>query len=103
MQVITSAIDSRDGVFIGGKHLRYIHKPLKTMTNNELTLIELSTVSGGKNSGLVSFISEPDVGAGTNKTATRKEDGKQKSFWKGSYSGVSVSTLKTNFFTMSEW
>ena len=73
------------------------------MPNTELTLVELSTVSGGKNSGLASFISEPDVGAGTNKTAKRKEDGKQKSFWKGSYSGVSVSTLKTNFFPMSEW
>ena len=98
--VITSAIDPRDGVFIGGKHLHHNFKP---MTNTELTLIELSTVSGGKNSGLVSFISEPDVGAGTNKPANRKEDGKQKSFWKGSYSGVSVSTLKTNFFPMSEW
>ena len=100
MQVITSAIDSGDGVFIGGKHLHHTFKP---MTNTELTLIELSTVSGGKNSGLASFISEPDVGAGTNKTAKRKEDGKQKSFWKGSHSGVSLSTLKANFFPMSEW
>ena len=44
MVVITSAIDSRDGVFIGVKHLHHNFKP---MTNNELTLDQLSAISGG--------------------------------------------------------
>ena len=44
MQVITSAIDSRDGVFIGGKHL---HHNLKPMTNTELTLDQLTAMAGG--------------------------------------------------------
>jgi hypothetical protein len=43
--VITHAIDSRDGVFIGGKHL---HNTFKPMTNNELTLDQLQTISGGR-------------------------------------------------------
>lgn len=45
MQGITQAIDSRDGVFIGGKHLHHTFKP---MTNNELTLDQLQTISGGR-------------------------------------------------------
>ena len=44
MQGITQAIDSGDGVFIGGKHLHYNFKP---MTNNELTLDQLTAISGG--------------------------------------------------------
>ena len=44
MQGITQAIDSRDGVFIGGKHL---HNTFKPMTNNELTLDQLQTIAGG--------------------------------------------------------
>ena len=58
MPVITSAIDSRDGVFIGGKHLRYTHNTLKTMNTSttsfinesidqELDLDGLSSVTGG--------------------------------------------------------
>ena len=44
MPVITSAIDSGDGVFIGGKHL---HHNLKPMTNTELTLDQLTAIAGG--------------------------------------------------------
>ena len=44
MPVITSAIDSRDGVSIGGKHL---HRNLNLMTNTELTLNQLTAISGG--------------------------------------------------------
>ncbi len=44
MQGITSAIDSGDGVFIGGKHL---HNTCKAMTNSELALDQLTAVSGG--------------------------------------------------------
>ena len=58
MQVNTSAINSRDGVFIGGKYLRYIHNTLKTMTTSttsflnesidqELTIEELGQAQGG--------------------------------------------------------
>ena len=48
MVVITSAIDSGDGVFIGGKHL---HNTFKPMTNNELTLDQLTAISGGVTMG----------------------------------------------------
>ncbi len=48
MPVITQAIDSRDGVFIGGKHLHHTFKP---MTNNELTLDQLTAISGGVQMG----------------------------------------------------
>ena len=44
MSVITQAVDSGDGVFIGGKHLHYNFKP---MTNNELTLDQLNAIAGG--------------------------------------------------------
>ena len=44
MQVITSVIDSGDGVFIGGKHL---HNTFKPMTNTELTLDQLTAIAGG--------------------------------------------------------
>ena len=44
MVVITQAIDSRDGVFIGGKHL---HRTFQPMTNNELTLDQLTAIAGG--------------------------------------------------------
>ena len=44
MPVNTSVIDSRDGVFIGGKHLHCNFKPI---TNTELTLDQLTTISGG--------------------------------------------------------
>ena len=53
MPVITSAIDSGDGVFIGGKHL---HNTFKPMTNSafisenvdqELSLTDLQTANGG--------------------------------------------------------
>ena len=55
MVVITSAIDSRDGVFIGGKHPRYTHNTLKTMTTSffsdqidqELSLDDMKSVNGG--------------------------------------------------------
>ena len=48
MQGITQAIDSGDGVFIGGKHL---HNTFKPMTNNELTLDQLTAISGGVTMG----------------------------------------------------
>ena len=48
MPVITCALDSRDGVFIGGKHL---HNTFKPMTNNELTLDQLTAISGGVTMG----------------------------------------------------
>jgi hypothetical protein len=48
MVVITSDIDSGDGVFIGGKHL---HNTIKPMTNNELTLDQLTAISGGVTRG----------------------------------------------------
>ena len=44
MVVITSAIDSGDGVFIGGKHPHHNFQP---MTNNELSLDQLTAISGG--------------------------------------------------------
>ena len=44
MVIITSVIDSRDGVFTGGKRLHHTFKP---MTNNELTLHQLQTIAGG--------------------------------------------------------
>ena len=44
MVVITSAIDSGDGVFIGGKHP---HNTFKPMTNTELTLDQLTAIAGG--------------------------------------------------------
>ncbi len=55
MQVITSAIDSGDGVFIGGRNLRYMHNTLKTMTTSfineitdqELQLVDLQDMNGG--------------------------------------------------------
>ena len=45
MVVITQAIDSGDGVFIGGKRLHHTFRP---MINNELTLDQLQTISGGR-------------------------------------------------------
>ena len=55
MQDITQAIDSRDGVFIGGRNLRYIQNTLKTMTTSfineitdqELQLVDLQDMNGG--------------------------------------------------------
>ena len=44
MPIMTSAMDSRDGVFIGGKHL---HHNLKPMTNTKLTLDQLNAIAGG--------------------------------------------------------
>ena len=44
MQVTTQAIDLGDGVFIGGQHLHHNFKP---MTNTELTLDQLTAISGG--------------------------------------------------------
>ena len=44
MPFTTSAIDPRDGVFIGGKHLHHNFKP---MNNTELTLDQLQTIAGG--------------------------------------------------------
>ena len=41
---ITQAIDSSDGVFIGGKHL---HHNFKQITNTELTLDQLTAIAGG--------------------------------------------------------
>ncbi|WP_186545639.1 CCRG-2 family RiPP [Synechococcus sp. ROS8604] len=46
--VITSAFDSGDGVFIGGKHL---HNTFKPMTNIELTLDQLTALAGGVQMG----------------------------------------------------
>lgn len=48
MQGITQAIDSRDGVFIGGKHL---HNTFNPMTNTELTLDQLTAIAGGVQMG----------------------------------------------------
>ena len=45
MLVITSALDSRDGVSIGGKRLHHTFRP---MINNDLTLDQLQTISGGR-------------------------------------------------------
>ena len=55
MVVITQAIDSGDGVFIGGQHLRYTHNTLTTMTTSfinesidqELSIEELGQANGG--------------------------------------------------------
>ena len=55
MPVITSAIDSGEGVFIGGRNLRYIQNTLKTMTTSfineitdqELQCIDLQDMNGG--------------------------------------------------------
>ena len=44
MVVITQAIDSGDGVFIGGKRLHHTFRP---MINHELTLDQLTAISGG--------------------------------------------------------
>ena len=52
MPVITHVIDSRDGVFIEGKHL---HNTFKPMTNNELTLDRLTAMSGGVRTGKVAI------------------------------------------------
>ena len=48
MPFTTSAIDPRDGVFIGGKHLHHNFKP---MSNTELTLDQLTAISGGVTMG----------------------------------------------------
>jgi hypothetical protein len=48
MVIITSVIDSGDGVFIGGKHL---HNTFKPMTNTELNLDQLTAISGGVMAG----------------------------------------------------
>ena len=48
-------LGAKDGVFIGGKHLRYTHNTLKTMTNSffsdqvdqELSLDDMKSVNGG--------------------------------------------------------
>ncbi len=45
MQRITQAIDSGDGVFIGGNKTT-LHHNYKTMTNTELNLDQLRSVSG---------------------------------------------------------
>ena len=53
MQVITSAIDSGDGVFIGGNHLHYNFKPMSNSAftsenvDQELSLTDLQTANGG--------------------------------------------------------
>ena len=54
MQGITQAIDSGDGVFIGGKHLHYNFKPMTTSTTSffnesidqEIDLASLSQMQG---------------------------------------------------------
>ena len=55
MQGITQAIDSRDGVFIGGTNLRHTKNTLKTMSTSfynesidqELSIKELGQAAGG--------------------------------------------------------
>jgi hypothetical protein len=44
IQGITSAIDSRDGVFIGGEHL---HHTCKLMTNIAVTLDQFAAIADG--------------------------------------------------------
>ncbi len=101
MVVITSAIDSGDGVFIGGKHLHHNFKP---MNNAELTLDQLSAISGGKKNNLVGFISEPDVGAGTNRKWTKRQSkGQGEVFIKDQRPSNCSSRLVTNVFPMGEW
>ena len=61
MVVITSAVDSGDGVFIGGQHLRYTHNTLTTMTTSfinesidqELSIEELGQANGGSVAALL--------------------------------------------------
>ncbi len=53
MSVITSTIDSRDGVFTGGKHLHNTFKPMSNSEflseniDQELSLADLQTANGG--------------------------------------------------------
>ena len=101
MPVITSVIDSGDGVFIGAKHLLHTYKP---MTNTELTLDQLTAISGGKKTNLVGFISEPDVGAGTNRKWTKRQSKSQgKVFIKDQRRSNCSSRLITNAFPNGEW
>ena len=71
---------------------------------NELSLDQLSAISGGNKINLVGFISEPDVGAGTNKKWTKRQSKSQgKVFIKDQRPSNCTSTLVTNAFPMSEW
>jgi hypothetical protein len=70
MPVITHAIDSRDGVFTGGKHL---HNTFKPMTTSTTSFFNESTISGGRvtRCGTVhTFLSEK-VGEDNNTGAMR--------------------------------
>ena len=72
MVVITSAIDSRDGVFIGGKHPHHNFQP---MTNNELTLDQLTAISGGATAieyGLIAAMHSRPVSQLRSKTTEAK-------------------------------
>ena len=71
---------------------------------NELNLDQLSAISGGNKINLVSFISEPDVGAGTNKVWNKYEPkSRSKVFIKDQRPSNCSSTLVINMFPMSEW
>ena len=56
MSGITTAIDSRDGVFIERKHL---HNTFQPMNNTELILDQLTAIAGGANAieyGLIAAV-----------------------------------------------
>ncbi len=81
-----------------------LHHTFKPMTNTALTLDQLTAISGGKKNNLVGFISEPDVGAGTNRKGTKRQSKSQgKVFIKDQRSRNCSSRLVTNAFPMSEW
>ena len=71
---------------------------------NELNLDQLSAISGGKNNNLIGFISEPDVGAGTNRKRTKRQSKSQgKVLIKDQRPSNCSSRLVTNAFPMGEW
>jgi hypothetical protein len=56
MSGITTAIDSRDGLFIERKHL---HNTFQPMNNTELILDQLTAIAGGANAieyGLIAAV-----------------------------------------------
>tara|TARA_B100000073_G_scaffold105258_1_gene84438 strand:- start:1155 stop:1373 length:219 start_codon:yes stop_codon:yes gene_type:complete len=71
---------------------------------NELNLDQLSSISGGKNTNLASFISEPDVGTSSKKKWTKRQSkSRGKVFIKDMRASNCSSRLVTNAFPMGEW
>ena len=81
----------------------YLHHNFQPMTNNELNLDQLTTICGGKKTNLVAFISEPDVGAGSNKKSKGKSKTQRKVFIKDRRPSNCTSRLVTNAYPMGEW